>query len=66
MSGHSKKTTVRRQLGAVLFADVVGYARLMGNDEIDTYSALKSLLEELETACNAHDGQVVAVRGDGF
>ncbi|MBQ4825465.1 tetratricopeptide repeat protein [Leisingera sp. HS039] len=65
MSGHSKKTTVRRQLGAVLFADVVGYARLMGNDEIDTYSALKSLLEELETACNAHDGQVVAVRGDG-
>ncbi|WP_435661735.1 adenylate/guanylate cyclase domain-containing protein [Leisingera caerulea] len=65
MSGHSKTTTVRRQLGAVLFADVVGYARLMGNDEIDTYSALKSLLEQLEAACQAHEGQVVAVRGDG-
>ncbi|QDI77924.1 MULTISPECIES: adenylate/guanylate cyclase domain-containing protein [Leisingera] len=65
MSGHNETTTVRRQLGAVLFADVVGYARLMGNDEIDTYSALKSLLEQLETACQAHDGRVVAVRGDG-
>lgn len=65
MSGHKETTTVRRQLGAVLFADVVGYARLMGNDEIDTYSALKSLLEQLETACQAHEGRVVAVRGDG-
>ncbi|MBY6058699.1 adenylate/guanylate cyclase domain-containing protein [Leisingera daeponensis] len=65
MSGQDKTSTVRRQLGAVLFADVVGYARLMGNDEIDTYSALKSLLEQLETACQAHDGRVVAVRGDG-
>ncbi|MEW2912626.1 adenylate/guanylate cyclase domain-containing protein [Leisingera sp. JC11] len=65
MSGQDKTSTVRRQLGAVLFADVVGYARLMGNDEIDTYSALKSLLEQLEAACQAHDGQVVAVRGDG-
>ncbi|MBY6068513.1 adenylate/guanylate cyclase domain-containing protein [Leisingera aquaemixtae] len=65
MSGKSKTTKVRRQLGAVLFADVVGYARLMGNDEIDTYSALKSLLEQLEAACQAHDGRVVAVRGDG-
>ena len=65
MSGQKKTTRVRRQLGAVLFADVVGYARLMGNDEIDTYSALKSLLEQLEAACQAHNGQVVAVRGDG-
>ncbi|WP_264211450.1 adenylate/guanylate cyclase domain-containing protein [Leisingera thetidis] len=65
MSSHNKTTSVRRQLGAVLFADVVGYARLMGNDEIDTYSALKSLLEQLEAACQNHDGQVVAVRGDG-
>ena len=65
MSGDSKNTPLRHQLGAVLFADVVGYARLMGKDEIDTYSALKSLLEQLEAACQAHDGQVVAVRGDG-
>ncbi|KIC38396.1 adenylate/guanylate cyclase domain-containing protein [Leisingera sp. ANG-M7] len=65
MSGQDKENHVRRQLGAVLFADVVGYARLMGNDEIDTYSALKSLLEQLEAACQLHDGQVVAVRGDG-
>lgn len=65
MSGHNKTTAVRRQLGAVLFADVVGYARLMGTDEIDTYSALKSLLEQLEAACQAQGGRVVAVRGDG-
>ncbi|OED49225.1 tetratricopeptide repeat protein [Leisingera sp. S232] len=65
MSGQDKTSLVRRQLGAVLFADVVGYARLMGNDEFDTYSALKLLLEQLEAACQKHSGQVVAVRGDG-
>ncbi|KIC12118.1 adenylyl cyclase [Leisingera sp. ANG-M1] len=65
MGDHSENPSFRRRLGAVLFADVVGYARLMGNDEVDTYSALKSLLMQLEAACEAHDGQVIAVRGDG-
>ncbi|MFW8635152.1 tetratricopeptide repeat protein [Cribrihabitans pelagius] len=61
----SADLSIRRGLGAVLFADVVGYARLMSYNEIDTYSTLKSLLVELETACEEHDGRVVAIRGDG-
>jgi len=57
--------TFRRQLGAVLFADVVGYTRLMGENEDATYSALKKILEKLEASCQAFQGKVMEVRGDG-
>lgn len=56
----------RQRLGAVLFADVVGYSRLMGRNEIDTYKALRALLERLEAACVEHGGMFVDVKGDGI
>ena len=57
--------TFKQKLGAVLFADVVGYSRLMGKNELDTYKALRKLLEQLEVACADHDGHIVDVKGDG-
>lgn len=65
MRAPSQDTALHQRHGVVLFADVVGYARLMGQNEIDTYSTLKSLLEQLETACRAQGGSIVSVRGDG-
>jgi TolB-like protein len=62
---NSAPDTFRRRLGAVLFADVVGYTRLMGECEEVTYNALKEILEKLETSCQAFEGQVIEVRGDG-
>ena len=32
----------KRRLAAILVADVVGYSRLMGNDEAGTLAALKA------------------------
>ncbi len=63
---NKKEVTFRQRLGAVLFADVVGYSRLMGRNEIDTYTVLRALFEELETACLEHNGRFVDIKGDGM
>ena len=58
---------VERRLAAILAADVVGYSRLMGDDELSTLSALKAHREELIDAKIAeHYGRIVKVMGDGL
>jgi TolB-like protein len=55
-----------RRLAAILAADVVGYSRLMGEDETGTHTALKVLREELFTPEVAeHSGRIVKLMGDG-
>jgi adenylate cyclase len=55
-----------RRLAAVLAADVVGYSRLMGQDESGTLNRLKSHLSELVLPCiSEHGGRVVKLMGDG-
>ncbi|WP_235216177.1 tetratricopeptide repeat protein [Ruegeria halocynthiae] len=49
-----------------MFADVVGYSRLMSENELDTYNTLKSLIYQLESTCVNFHGRVVEVRGDGI
>ncbi len=39
---------VRRRLAAILAADVVGYSRLIGEDEIGTLERLKRLRAEFQ------------------
>jgi adenylate cyclase len=57
---------VERRLAAILAADVVGYSRLMGEDEAGTYAALKALREEsIEPLISAHEGRIVKLMGDG-
>jgi adenylate cyclase len=38
---------VQRRLAAILAADVAGYSRLMGADEVGTLRRLKALLADL-------------------
>ena len=38
---------VQRRLAAILAADVAGYSRLMGLDEVGTLAALKALRREI-------------------
>ena len=38
---------VERKLAAILSADVVGYSRLMGEDDAGTLAGLKALRKEL-------------------
>ncbi|MEH6528076.1 MAG: adenylate/guanylate cyclase domain-containing protein [Sneathiella sp.] len=60
-------TSPSRKLAAILSADVVGYSRLMGQDEVRTLSALRSLRKEtFEPVIVAHRGTVVKRMGDGW
>ncbi len=55
-----------RRLAAILAADVVGYSKLMAEDEAGTLAALKAHRAELfdpETA--RHNGRIVKLMGDG-
>ena len=38
----------------------------MGENELDTYNALKSLIDHLEATCARFQGRVIEVRGDGI
>ncbi|MFI2767282.1 adenylate/guanylate cyclase domain-containing protein [Ruegeria faecimaris] len=66
MNTVNPNSSITQKLGAVLFADVVGYSRLMSENELDTYNALKTLLSQIEAACARYQGRVVEVRGDGI
>jgi class 3 adenylate cyclase len=55
-----------RRLAAILAADVVGYSRLMGADEVGTLRALKALRGEiLHPLIGFHRGRIVKTTGDG-
>jgi len=58
---------VERRLAAILAADVAGYSRLMGADEIGTLKALKSHRKEVvDPAIASHKGRIVKTTGDGI
>jgi adenylate cyclase len=57
---------VERRSAAILAADVVGYSRLMGEDEESTLAALKTLRRELiDPKVKEHHGRIVKTTGDG-
>src|SRR5207253_10527973 len=56
-----------RRLAAILAADVVGYSRLMGEDEEGTLAALKRLWRDLsDPKIKEHHGRIVKTTGDGL
>lgn len=59
-------TTHQRKLAAILCADVVGYSRLMGEDEAATYDALKRLRGAIDPLIAGHAGRIVSTAGDGL
>src|SRR5689334_5314879 len=57
---------MERRLTAILAADVVGYSRLMGEDEVGTLARLKSLRRELfDPAVEQFRGRTIKLMGDG-
>jgi adenylate cyclase len=60
-------TGMERRLAAILAADVVGYSRLMGQDEAGTLQALKAVRAELiDPKIAAHKGRIFKATGDGL
>jgi adenylate cyclase len=58
---------VERRLAAIMAADVLGYSRLMGADEIGTLRALQAHRRELiDPNIAAHRGRIVKTTGDGI
>ena len=56
----------RRKLAAILSADVVGYSRLMGDDESATVATLKTYRAAVERVVEQHHGRVVNAPGDNM
>jgi len=58
---------VERRLAAILAADVAGYSRLMGADEVGTLAALKTHRREIvDPEIAARNGRIVKTTGDGM
>jgi class 3 adenylate cyclase len=55
-----------RKLAAILFADVVGYSRLMGEDEAGTARAVRDHREAARPIVAEHGGRIVRTIGDGI
>jgi adenylate cyclase len=57
----------QRRLAAILFADVVGYSRMIAEDEARTLANVRTLRHRLiEPYIAAHAGRPFAALGDGF
>ena len=58
---------MERRLSAILAADVVGYSRLMGANEVGTLTSLKGHRAELiDPTIAEHQGRIVKLTGDGM
>src|SRR5277367_837578 len=56
---------VERRLSAILAADVVGYSRLMGLDEVGTLNVLRGHRAVSNALVAKHGGRIVKTMGDG-
>ena len=57
--------TATRRLAAILAADVVGYSRLMGEDEAGTARAVREHREAATPIVRSFGGRLVKTMGDG-
>jgi TolB-like protein/class 3 adenylate cyclase len=58
---------IERRLAAIMAADIAGYSRLMGVDEVGTLKALKAHRRELvDPVIASHHGRIVKTTGDGM
>src|ERR1700739_4156024 len=56
----------KRKLAAILHADVVGFSRLMGEDETGTHQALGNLRQAVDPLITADGGRIVGTAGDSL
>ena len=57
---------IKRKLTAILSADVKGYSRLMGEDEVETIRTLNTYKEVMTGLIQQHHGRVVDAPGDNL
>jgi adenylate cyclase len=57
---------VKRKLTAILSADVKGYSRLMGEDEVGTLRILSAYFQIMTTLIQKHQGKILNIAGDNL
>ena len=65
MPASSSAPTPRRDLSAILFADVHGYAKLMDRNEERTYERVTRSIKLIKSLIGDYGGRVMNVAGDG-
>ena len=66
-SGSTERSSDRRKLVAVMYADMVGYSRLIGSDDAGTLDRLRTLRRNLlDPAIDEHGGRIVQTGGDSL
>ena len=62
----SENVRVQRRLAAILSADVAGYSRLMGDNEVATIRTLSEYRAVISEIVAAHHGRIVDMPGDNL
>src|ERR671923_796778 len=57
---------LERKLAAILHADVQGYSRLLGEDEVTTLRTVAAHLALMRSLVEQHGGRAVGSRGDSL
>jgi len=60
-----RQSRIERRLAAILAADVAGYSRLMGLDEVGTAQLLREHRVAVDALVAQHGGRIVKTTGDG-
>ena len=55
---------IERKLAAIFAADVAGYSRLMGQDEVGTLRRLSNYREIMDRLIGEHRGRIANTAGD--
>jgi class 3 adenylate cyclase/TolB-like protein/Flp pilus assembly protein TadD len=63
-SSDKKATSAGRKLTAIFHADVVGFSRLMSEDEAGTHAQLIAHRQIIEQHISSHNGRIVGTAGD--
>jgi class 3 adenylate cyclase len=63
---HEQSVRVVRRLLAIVAADIVGYSRLMGLDEVGTARTLREHRADTDALVTKHGGHLVKTTGDGL
>jgi class 3 adenylate cyclase len=61
-----KEQRVGRRLAAIVAADVAGFSRLMGLDEVGTAHTLREHRKVIDALVAKHAGRIVTTTGDGL
>ena len=65
LMGEAHPGRVGRRLAAIVAADVAGYSRLMGLDEVGTARTLSEHRKVTDALVAKHGGRLVKTTGDG-